>query len=464
MSTVDLGYRPRPWQQLAHERRCRFSVLVLHRRAGKTEWALRQLLDDALRSTVDLALYAYVAPLRTQAKAIAWARLKQVTKRLVDVGAAEISESDLSITLISNGAVVRLFGADNPDSMRGLRFDGVVLDEVAQMRPEVWDEVVFPALTDRQGYGVFIGTVKGIDLFSSVYYRGLARMQAGDPLWWVGLWTVHQTDALMPSEVALAEASMSEKAWRREMLCDFGVQGDDQLIGYSDARAASARVYMPGDVVHAPRIIGVDPARFGDDRSVIVKRQGLVMLDPIVLRDVDQMDLAARVAFEIQDWRPDAVFIDTGLGAGVIDRLRQMGHDPIEVPFGGTALKAKRFLNRRSEMWWGVREWLQAGGKIPDDVVLQQELATPTYTFNSKGQIELESKADIRKRLPDAGSPDVADALALTFAAPVVPKRHVPDEAWPKPGVPLGEKWRESGRTKEWNPYARAELHRRGRR
>jgi len=463
MVTVSLDYRPREWQLIAHTERRRFTVLVLHRRAGKTEWALRELLNGALQCTRPLGMFGYVAPLRKQAKIIAWARLKQIVAPLLHTGHVEISESDLAVKVMHNNASVMLFGADNPDSMRGLHFDDVVLDEVAQMKPETWDEVVFPALTDRQGWAVFIGTVKKVDLFSQVYYRGLARMAAGDTNWWVGLWVVHQTNALLPSEIALAEASMSEKAWAREMLCDFTVQGDDQLIGLADVMAAAQRVYTPADLIHTPRVIGVDPARFGDDRSVIVKRQGLGMLTPIVLRDVDQMDLAARVAFEMQDWTPDATFIDAGMGAGVIDRLRQMGYDPIEVPFGGVALKPARFANRRSEMWWGMREWLIAGGALPRDLSLQQELATPTYSFTTKGQIELESKDDIRKRLPDAGSPDIADALALTFAAPVVPRRHIADTAWPRPGVPLGERWREpqAAQRKEWNPYSKREQSRR---
>jgi hypothetical protein len=129
--------------------------------------------------------------------------------------------------------------------------------------------------------------------------------------------------------------------------------------------------------------------------------------------------LASAVANAIEDWTPDAVFVDSGAGAGVIDRLRQLRHTPIEVPFGGRATRTDKYVNRRTEMWFAMRDWLAAGGAIPNDPSLKQELATPIYSFDASGRLVLESKDEIRRRMPGAGSPDIADALALTFAAPV---------------------------------------------
>jgi hypothetical protein len=171
---------------------------------------------------------------------------------------------------------------------------------------------------------------------------------------------------------------------------------------------------------HAPRVLGVDPARFGDDRSVIFPRQGLQAFDPITFQGVDNMQLAARVAEKISSWEPDAVFIDAGAGSGVIDRLRQLGHDVIEVPFGGKA-SDPAFLNKRAEMWFAMRDWLRSGGAIPDQVVLKQDLGAPTYWFDAAGRKVLEPKDEIKKRIQR--SPDYADALALTFAHPVGKKR-----------------------------------------
>lgn len=414
--TIDLAYVPRAWQRECHTRRRRFTVLALHRRAGKTELALRELLDKALRNPLELPLYFYVAPLLKQAKAIAWARLKQIVRPLELAGLAEVNESELWVRLLPNGAMIRCYGADNPDAMRGVRLDGVVIDEVAQIKLEVWDEVIQPALSDRKGWALFIGTPNGINLFSQLYFGARDK-----PDWHAAVYTVYDTDALDPAEVERLRANMSESAFAREYLCDFSAAGTDQLISLLDVEDASKRHLQVTDYNWAAKIVGVDPARFGDDRSVIVRRQGRLMLplerERHVLHKVDNMALAARVAEVIREWRPDAVFIDEGNGGGVIDRLRQMDHEVIGVHFGGKAGNP-RYANKRTEMWFGVRDWLSAGGVIPDLVDLKRDLAAPTYTFTATTDVyQLEAKDDIKKRL--GNSPDLGDALALTFAFPV---------------------------------------------
>jgi hypothetical protein len=143
------------------------------------------------------------------------------------------------------------------------------------------------------------------------------------------------------------------------------------------------------------------------------------MEPPIVHHGIDNMALAAAIANVIEDRDPDAVFIDAGAGAGVIDRLRQLGYDVTEVPFGGKATYANLFVNKRTEMWWAIREWIQAGGSIPNDITLKQEISTPIYWYDAAGKRVLESKDEIKKRLQGGGSPDMADALCLTFAYPV---------------------------------------------
>lgn len=410
---IDLRYTPRPWQRACHETRARFRVLAVHRRAGKTRLALMELVDSALRSTLEAPLYAYVAPYRTQAQAIAWSELKRIVEPLRIAGALDVREGDLQVRMAHNGATIRLAGADNADALRGLRLDGVVLDEPAWIRPEAWSEVIQPALADRQGWALFIGTPNGIDLFSELFFKASSL-----PGWAALRYTCEETDALPREEIERLRREQPAQAFAREMLCDFTASADDQLMSLADVQLAAERQYADREFMYAPKVIGVDPARFGDDRSVIVRRQGLVMLAPIVLRDQDNMTLAARVAQEIDLWRADACFVDSGAGAGVIDRLRQLRYAVQEVPFGGRALKAE-YVNRRTEMWFAVREWIRAGGQIPNDPALKQELATPIYWFDSAGRKCLEPKENIKKRLPGAGSPDIADALCLTFAAPV---------------------------------------------
>ena len=438
--TIRLDYNPREWQRQCHRERKRFTVLALHRRAGKTELAIMELIDKAMKFKLELGMFVYIAPFLKQAKAIAWQRLKQKLGPLMIAGAVDINEGDLSVTFKHNGAIIRLFGGDNPDAMRGLRVDGAVIDEVAQIKPEVWIDIIQPALSDRLGWAMFIGTPAGINLFSEIYYKA---EHLDD--WHAARYTVYDTHAIAAAEVERLKRDMSETSFAREYLCDFSAAGDDQLISLSDCEEAARRVYTDKDVLDAPKILGVDPARFGDDRSVIFKRQGLQAFTPLVYRGIDNMDLAARVAAQIEQWQPDAVFIDSGAGAGVIDRLRQLGYDVTEVPFGGKATMPNLFVNRRAEMWWGMKEWLDLGGAIPNDNALKQELATPIYWFDSAGRKVLEPKDEIKKRLQGGGSPDMADALALTFAYPVKKR----------PVIDIYDRGKSKNGAKEYNPYDR---------
>ena len=413
---VTIPYKPRWYQaKLAKELRShRFSVVVMHRRAGKTVLVITHMLLTALATKRPNAMYGYVAPFRNQAKAIAWGLLKHFSAPLPGI---QINESELSITL-HNGAVLRVFGADNADALRGLRFDGVILDEVADMRPDVWQEVVRPALSDRRGWAVFIGTPKGVNLFSQLYEQGQREASPGG--WFSAMLRVDETGALPAEEIEALKREMSDKSYRQEYLCDFTASSDDVLITIDMVTEACARTISPAEVEGMPLVMGVDVARFGADSSVVCLRRGLVCQPPHVFRGLDNMDLADAISGLVHQHQPDAVFVDAGQGQGVIDRLRHIGIDCMEVPFGGKAMNPK-FNNRRSEMWYGIREWLQAGGFVPDLPQLKTELTTPTYAFDPAGRICLERKEDIKERL--GASPDIADALALTFALPVVSAR-----------------------------------------
>lgn len=377
-----------------------------------------ELIDRALKFDKELGLFIFCAPFLRQAKAIAWGIMKQSVKPLLESGVCTLNEGELTIKFTHNQAVIRLLGGDNPDAMRGVRLDGCVIDEVAQIKPEVWTDILQPALSDRKGWAIFIGTPNGINLFSELFYRAQTL-----PDWSSRIYTVYETEAIDPNEVERLKRDMSVTSFAREYLCDFSAAGDDQLIGMSLIEEASRRVYKEPDISYAPRIIGVDPARFGDDASTIIKRQGLQVFDPIAFHGIDNMALADQVAYHIRTWEPDAVFIDMGNGVGVIDRLRQLGHSVIEVNFGGSSTEPM-YANKRAQMWGKVKEWLVDGGAIPNHQRLKQDLGVPTYWFNNKNQIVLESKDDIRARgLP---STDFGDSLALTLSAPVAKANKMP--------------------------------------
>lgn len=381
---------------------------MAHRRTGKTVCAINHLIKQAVKAKTRAPRLGYIAPLLNQAKRIAWDYIKFYTAPIPSI---KKNESELSVTL-PNGAEIRLFGADKPDSLRGGYFDCVVLDEVAQMKPEVWHQIIRPSLADRKGSAVFIGTPKGHNLFRELYERGLT----GEKDWESSLYRVDETKVIGEEELASLRQEMSENAYRQEFLCDFDAVADDILIPIDLAIDGAKRRYVATDISYAPTVIGVDIARFGDDATVFFKRKGLVAFEPIVMHKLDNMAVADRLMQYIAKENPDAVFIDSGGGAGVIDRVRQLGANVVEVPFGSAAIDPK-YRNRRIEMWVAMRDWLIAGGSIPDDLSLRSDLSTPTYFFDAAGKMQLESKEKIKERL--GRSPDKADALALTFASPV---------------------------------------------
>ena len=114
---IKLDYTPRTWQRECHIKKQRFSVYALHRRSGKTELAIMELIDKAMKTSKELAMFVYVAPFLRQAKAIAWARLKQKIEPLRRTSVVDINEGELSVKFRHNGAIIRLFGGDNPDAM-----------------------------------------------------------------------------------------------------------------------------------------------------------------------------------------------------------------------------------------------------------------------------------------------------------------------------------------------------------
>ena len=189
-----------------------------------------------------------------------------------------------------------------------------------------------------------------------------------------------------------------------------------QLIGYGVARGAADRILDDQVYQFAPKLIGVDVARFGDDATVITRRQGLKVWPQLIMRGANTMEVANRVAQEIMDWHPQGVFVDeTGLGAGVVDRLHQLGYPVVGVNAGAKPDQNK-YLNKRIEMWSAMAKWIEQAD-IPDDQELIDDLTTPEYYFRPNGQLQLEPKDSIKKRgLP---SPDRGDSLALTFAYPV---------------------------------------------
>jgi phage terminase large subunit len=206
-----IDYEPRSQFWALHTRSQRWALIVAHRRAGKTVACIMELITRALATSKTNARYAYLAPYYGQAKQVAWDYLKRFAAQV----AVKVSESELSVDL-ANGSRIRLYGADNPDSLRGMYLDGVVLDEYADMRSSVWGEIIRPLLADRQGWAVFIGTPKGRNAFCELYEKAQK-----DSEWLCLTLKASETKLLAQKELDDARKVMTESQYEQEFECSF---------------------------------------------------------------------------------------------------------------------------------------------------------------------------------------------------------------------------------------------------
>lgn len=201
-------YWPREPFRKFHVRTQRFSIIVAHRRAGKTVACVADLVGEALHTKKQDARFAYIAPHFNQAKDVAWLYVKRLT---TDIPGVQLNESELRADF-PNGSRVRLYGAENPDRLRGLYLDGVIMDEFADMRPSVYSEVVRPMLMDRRGWVSFIGTPKGHNQFYDIW----ADAQ-DDPRWFKLMLKASESGLIPPEELDAARREMTEEQYAQEM-------------------------------------------------------------------------------------------------------------------------------------------------------------------------------------------------------------------------------------------------------
>jgi hypothetical protein len=219
---ITIPYRPRDAQRQIHEvaDRTRFVVAVCHRRAGKTVSAINHLIKAALECGRESPRYAYIAPTYTQAKRVAWDYLLKYTEPLEHK--ANISE--LRVDFYDRR--ISLYGADNPDSLRGIYLDGVVLDEVGDMNPKVWNEIIRPALADRQGWAMFIGTPKGAN-----HFKDLRDRAETEPGWALLEFRASETQIVPPEELEAARKEMGDDKFNQEFECSFHAAVEGSYYG-----------------------------------------------------------------------------------------------------------------------------------------------------------------------------------------------------------------------------------------
>lgn len=321
---------------------------------------------------------------------------------------------------------------NNTEAFAGLHNQGkriiLIFDEASGISDKVW-EVALGALTDEATEIIWLAF--GNPTLNTGAFRECFGKQRN-------LWRTKQIDS--------RTVEGTNKAYLDEIVATYGEDSDVakvrvrgmfpsassmQFIPLGLVEDAQARE-MNATLASDPVIFGVDCARFGDDESVLAIRCGRDARSRPWKRwgSMDSMTLAGDIALEADRWHPDMIFVDAGnVGAAIVDRLRQLRPDTpvMEVWFGGEGRDAElepgirvRTANKRAEMWTRMRSWLR-GGSIPGEERLRDDLIGPTYSFaGDDTRVQLERKKDMKKRgLP---SPDWGDALACTFAEPVMPR------------------------------------------
>ncbi len=231
--------------------------------------------------------------------------------------------------------------------------------------------------------------------------------------------------------IKILELSHDEDIGRELFYSEYPMTADEAFRNPIDNVFISAKYVMRArrnDVLSdSSLIIGVDPAISDKDKTAIIRRKGRRAYDLETFKNHNTMEIAGRVRRIIEDEKPIKVYIDCiGIGAGIVDRLREMGYHQVEgINVGRSANEKEKFANLRAELWWIMRDWLMQNElpvEIPDNDDLHGALVTPSYKYRSNEQLLIESKDDIRKRgMP---SPDEADALSLTFFAGMYGMEH----------------------------------------
>jgi phage terminase large subunit len=219
---IEIPYKPREHQLALHDAldKNRFVVGVMHRRFGKTVAAINQIVKQAIECQLEAPRYAYVAPSYKQAKRIAFDYLVKYTRPLGAV--ANISELRVDFW----GRRISLHGAEDPDSLRGSYYDGIVLDEVGDMNPKIWNEILRPALADRLGWALFIGTPKGNNHFKDLRDRATKTEE-----WAMIEFKASQTNIIPEKELWSSRQEMGEDKYQQEFECSFNAAVEGSYYG-----------------------------------------------------------------------------------------------------------------------------------------------------------------------------------------------------------------------------------------
>lgn len=352
--------------------------------------------------------------------------LKRLPPFLCDLFEAQAERIVLKGNTDASFVSARTASKERPEALAGIHCEAgsvlLIADEASAIPEEVYEPAT-GSMSGAQAHTVLISNPTRVTgLFYDTHNRLKLRTEKdGDGnVRSLGQWkTVHVSclDSSRADDKFIEQIKetygIESNAYRVRVLGEFATREDDVLIPAVLVDAAVKRD-MAMDI-GSPLIYGLDVARFGDDRTVLVKRRGGTVIDIKWWSKEDTMATVGRVVNEAKLDKPDEICVDSiGIGAGVADRLREMGHPCKDVNVAESSPMNPAANRLRDDLWLQVRDWFTAGAaKIPDNDRLKQDLKAPTYGFSSGGRIVVESKALMKKRrLP---SPDYADALCLTF-------------------------------------------------
>lgn len=362
------------------------------------------------------------APTAHQLEDVLWTEIHKWGEKLPSLWRNELEVTSDTVrykSCPSSFAVARTGRKENPEALQGFHAETLCffIDEASGV-----DDIVFQVAQgalSTTGARVIMAAnpTRTSGYFYNAFHKDRARWSR---------FTFSCLESPMVSQDYVKEVAETygeeSDIYKVRVLGEFPSASDLQFIPTTLIDSAMRKHLPKSAYDFAPVILGVDVARSGGDRSVIFLRQGLYSDVVWQKRGVDLMTLSDIVAQMAAVKKADAIMVDgTGIGAGVVDRLRQMGYSHLvsDVQFGG-ASALRNCLNKRSEMWWRLREWLKEGGALPDNQELRDDLTAPEYSYNTKGLVQLERKEDMKKR--GLASPDLADALAATFAFSVLPQ------------------------------------------
>ena len=393
-------------------------------KSALVSWLVIWMLTTRIGSTTIVS-----ANSETQLRSVTWAEITKwlalaLNSHWFEVSATrvmpakwltELVERDLKKGTRYWGVEGRLWSEENPDAYAGVHnFDGVMLifDEASGIADAIWAVAAgfFTENTPHRFWLAFSNPRRNTGYFYEAFNakRDFWRNKTVDAR------SVEGTDKAVYEQIIQEYGPDSVQA-HVEVYGEFPSAGDDQFVPVHLVDDAMGRPRYKD--ASAPIILGVDPARFGADATVIAVRQGRDIVAIKRYRGDDTMEVVGRVIEAIEEYNPALVVIDEGgLGAGVVDRLKEQRYKVKGVNFGNKSSKPIMYGNKRAEMWGAMREWLKSAS-IPPDKVLKTDLISPLMKPDSKGTIYLEGKKEMKAR--GLASPDAADAIAVTFAFPV---------------------------------------------